>query len=72
MSNQNLKSARARAMMTQEAVARAANIPVRLYQKYEYGDIVPLVTRAIRIAKVLGCKVEDLFRDQEKEAAAHG
>ena len=64
MTNQKLRDARANADMTQEAVARAANIPVRLYQRYEYGDVAPGVKAAIRLAKALHCRVEDIFGEE--------
>jgi len=65
--SQKLKSARAQAQMTQEGVARAANIPVRLYQKYESGNVVPGIKSAIRLAKALNCSMEELFDETRTE-----
>lgn len=46
---------------TQAQVAKEANIGERLYQDYEYNKRTPSVTTAIRIARVLGSTVEELF-----------
>jgi DNA-binding XRE family transcriptional regulator len=64
--NNKLRDARTQANFTQEDVARAAKIPVRMYQSYEYGDRVPRATTAIRIAMALHCKVEDIFEEEER------
>ena len=61
--NQKLKDARTRANMTQEEVARASKIPLRVYQGYEYGERIPRATTAVRIAKALGCQVEDIYNE---------
>ncbi|MDR0234092.1 MAG: helix-turn-helix domain-containing protein [Zoogloeaceae bacterium] len=53
--------------MTQEAVARAALISTRMYQRYESGEFNPRAPTLIRLARVLHCKVEDIFDDTNTE-----
>lgn len=56
-----LQAAREKSGKTQAQAARLAGITEQTYQRYEYGTQEPGVRIAIRIAKVLGTTVEDLF-----------
>ncbi len=47
--------------LTQEQVAKKANISVRAYQQYEAGKRVPNARTAKLIASALNSTVEDLF-----------
>ena len=49
--------------MTQEQVAQAARVPVRVYQGYEYGEREPGARAIVRIANALDCDVKDLYPD---------
>lgn len=59
--NTKLRNRRLNVGLTQAEVARAVNIAEQAYQRYEYGKREPAVTTAIKIAKALGCTVEELF-----------
>ena len=61
--NKELKAAREKSGKTQAQVAEEANIGERSYQDYEYDKREPGVRTAIRIARVLNSKVDDLFQE---------
>ena len=61
-----LQAARKQSGKTQEQVAKEAKVGVRLYQQYEYDKSTPNVRTAIRIARAVGCAVEDVFYDSAK------
>ena len=56
-----LKQARAKAGLTQVEVAASAGISTRYYQNLEAGESAPTVAVALKIAKLLGATVEELF-----------
>ena len=56
MDFQELKAARQRAHMTQEAMADAIGVNIRLYQKYEAGDTPIRTVVALAVTHVLHCK----------------
>ena len=56
-----LKAAREKSGKTQAQVAGVIGVTEQMYQNYEYGKNLPNVRTAIRIARALGCTVEDLF-----------
>lgn len=41
-------------------VASAVGMPLRVYQAWEVEGFPPQVLRAVRMARVLGCTVEDM------------
>lgn len=56
-----LKNIRMSKGKTIEDVAKAADVSIRAFQYYEKGEKIPNVYAAKRIAKALGCRVEDIF-----------
>lgn len=60
-----LRKAREKIGLTQKDLAKKANITTRGYQNYEMGIRKPSVDTAIKIAKVLGGTVEELFSTTE-------
>lgn len=64
---QKLKEVRARAGLTQEALARAADISLSAITKLESGKVDPTWGTVQRIAKALGVSVEE-FKDDEPAA----
>ena len=56
-----LKETRKKAKLKQIEVAKATNISIRAYQRYEYGERVPDVYTAQLIAQALHTPVEELF-----------
>jgi transcriptional regulator with XRE-family HTH domain len=57
----NAKKARAKARLTQQAVADAADLDIRTIQKIEAGKLNILVTTAARVRQALGCEWDDLL-----------
>jgi transcriptional regulator with XRE-family HTH domain len=55
-----LRKMREQRELSQKEVAAAANIDYQLYSKTERGIRKPQVNEAIRIARVLGCTVEEI------------
>ncbi|MET1108822.1 helix-turn-helix transcriptional regulator [Enterococcus faecium] len=47
--------------LSQVEVAKQAKIDVRQYQRYEYDEREPQARLAIKLAKILGTTVEELF-----------
>lgn len=57
----NLKSIRTRLGMSQQDLANIASVTRQTISGVESGQYAPSVAIALRIAKALGCQVEDLF-----------
>ena len=49
--SESLKRFRRDFKITQKQVASSANVAERLYQKYEYGEVVPSVTFVMNLAE---------------------
>ena len=56
-----LKKIRMSLQITQDELAKKANIPSRSIQNYELGLRKPSVDVAIKIADALGCDVKEVF-----------
>ncbi|HFE9852899.1 TPA: helix-turn-helix transcriptional regulator [Enterococcus faecalis] len=56
-----LKIKREEKGLSQVEVAKQARIDVRQYQRYEYDEREPKARLAIKIAKIMGTTVEELF-----------
>lgn len=56
-----LRAAREKSGKTQAQAAKETGISVRVYQYYEAGIKLPRVDVAIRIARIMGTTVEELF-----------
>lgn len=57
----DIKKIRQQIGMSQEELAQAANVSRVAITRYEAGKRVPNIEIAARIAKALGCKVDDLI-----------
>lgn len=57
----SIKDKRLAANMSQEELATAASVSRVAITRYEAGERVPNLEIAARIAKALGCKVDDLI-----------
>ncbi|MEH2165554.1 MAG: substrate-binding domain-containing protein [Nostoc sp.] len=57
----NLKSIRTRLGMSQQDLAKIANVTRQTISGVESGQYAPSVAITLRLAKALGCQVEDLF-----------
>ncbi|TYU82205.1 helix-turn-helix transcriptional regulator [Listeria monocytogenes] len=56
-----LKIKREEKGLSQVEVAKQAQIDVRQYQRYEYDEREPKARLAMKIAKIMGTTVEELF-----------
>ena len=61
----NIREYRKRTNLTQAQAAERLGCNVRLYQKYESGEVIPSAVSAIRLAKLLKTTVEELYSDEE-------
>ena len=60
--NNNLEEVRKSSGMTQLQLSESANVSRKSINAIENGIYVPSTVLALKIAKTLGCKVEDLFK----------
>ena len=60
--NNNLEEVRKSAGMTQLQLSESADVSRKSINAIENGIYVPSTVLALKIAKTLGCKVEDLFK----------
>ena len=58
----NLEELRKKAGLTQQELSEAAEVSRKSINAIENGVYVPSTVLALKIAKTLGCKVEDLFK----------
>ncbi|MBL3708340.1 helix-turn-helix domain-containing protein [Enterococcus faecium] len=61
MKNEKMSDLRKEKGLSQVEVAKQAGISTRQYQRVEAGEHLPNVGPAIKIAKILGTTVEELF-----------
>src|SRR5687767_7103614 len=59
--NNSLRATRARLRLSQQQLADAAGVTRQTIGGIEGGHYAPSAAVALRIAKALGCRVEDLF-----------
>lgn len=62
-----LKEYRAQAGYNQQEMGRLIGVSRQTISLIERGDYSPSVTLALRLAKVLGTTVEEIFRYEEEE-----
>ena len=58
----NLEELRRSANLTQQELSESAEVSRKSINAIENGVYVPSTALALKIAKTLGCKVEDLFQ----------
>ena len=58
----NLEELRRSAGLTQQELSESAEVSRKSINAIENGVYVPSTVLALKIAKTLGCKVEDLFK----------
>lgn len=64
----HLKEHRARLGINQQEMGRLAGVSRQTISQIERGDYSPSVTLALKIAKICGVTVEDIFDYQEDES----
>ena len=62
-----LKEYRARISVNQHEMGRLVGVSRQTISQIERGDYSPSVTLALKIAKIFGVSVEDIFEYQEEE-----
>ena len=65
----NLKQIRTRLGLSQQDLAKIAGVSRQAISGVESGQYAPSATVALRLAKVLGCRVEDLFWLEEESVS---
>lgn len=60
--NNNLEEIRKSSGMTQQELSNEANVSRKSINAIENGIYVPSTVLALKIAKILKCKVEDIFK----------
>lgn len=60
--NNRIKVARAEQGMTQQQLAEAAGVSRQTINAIESGKFVPSTVLALKMARIFGCKVEDIFQ----------
>ncbi len=60
--NNNLEEFRKSAGMTQQELSNNANVSRKSINAIENGIYIPSTVLALKIAKILKCKVEDIFK----------
>lgn len=65
--NNRLKEYRARINVNQTEMGRLVGVSRQTISQIERGDYSPSVTLALKIAKVLGVRVEDIFSYEEND-----
>ena len=63
----HLKEFRAKIDVNQQQMGRLVGVSRQTISQIERGDYSPSVTLALKIAKVFGVKVEDVFEYEEEE-----
>ncbi|MGI9861347.1 helix-turn-helix transcriptional regulator [Moorella naiadis] len=67
-----LIKARKQALFTQAEIANRLGIARAAYAHYERGSRTPSIDIALKIANILGCKVEDIFLSNNVSDSHHG
>ena len=67
MKNLRMKAARAALDLSQQQLADAVGVSRQTISQIERGDYSPSVTLALKLAKICGVRVEDIFTYQEDE-----
>ena len=65
--NNRIKVARAGQGMTQQQLAEAAGVSRQTVNAIESGKFVPSTVLALKMARIFGCKVEDIFQLEDKD-----
>ena len=60
-----IREARENSNLSQAKTAKAIGVTTNGYQNYEYGVTVPNVTTALKLAKLFGTTVEELFGEKQ-------
>ena len=65
--NKRLRKIRRKAGMSQLEVARAVNMSRTGYAEIEHGVSIKTFEKLPRIAKALGCRIDDLFPEMDEQ-----
>ena len=67
-----LKQKRMEAGLTQEKAIEYLGFSLRSLQAYEKGESTPSLAKAVKMARLYGCKVDDLTERKENDAILCG
>lgn len=65
--NNRIKVARAEQGMTQQQLAEAAGVSRQTINAIESGKFVPSTVLALKMARIFGCKVEEIFQLEDED-----
>lgn len=65
--NNRIKVARAGQGITQQQLAEAAGVSRQTINAIESGKFVPSTVLALKMARIFGCKVEDIFQLEDED-----
>ncbi len=65
--NNRIKVARAEQGLTQQQLAEAAGVSRQTINAIESGKFVPSTVLALKMAKIFGCKVEEIFQLEDED-----
>lgn len=65
--NNRIKVARAGLRMTQQQLAEAAGVSRQTVNAIESGKFVPSTVLALKMARIFGCKVEEIFQLEDED-----
>ena len=63
----HLKEYRARLGVNQQEMGRLAGVSRQTISQIERGDYSPSVTLALKLSRICGCSVEDIFSYEEEK-----
>ena len=64
-----IKHYRERAGMTQNELAQLLRLNQTAVSQWETGETMPSADKLPQLARILGCTIDDLFRDNENAAS---
>ncbi|MBE6298254.1 MAG: helix-turn-helix transcriptional regulator [Bacteroidales bacterium] len=65
--NNRIKVARAEQGLTQQQLAEAAGVSRQTINAIESGKFVPSTVLALKMARIFGCKVEEIFQLEDED-----
>lgn len=65
--NNRIKVARAKQGLTQQQLAEAAGVSRQTINAIESGKFVPSTVLALKMARIFGCKVEEIFQLEDED-----
>lgn len=64
----NIKFLREKNNLTQESISKIFGISQSTVAKWETGEAMPRSDKLPKLAEILNCRIEDLFKDERKSS----